>query len=96
MYRDAGPGAIAPPAVLAFAGGLRNHRRMSADGTTGHGKLFRAIVVMGAALTADACGDSTTPVDAAVHDGKVADATPRDAGKDAPHADAAADAVVIL
>ena len=66
---------------------------MSADGNR---KLFRAIVVMGAALTADACGDNTPVVDAAVHDAKVADATPRDAGKDAGHADAAADAIVIL
>lgn len=60
-------------------------------------KLFRAIVVMGASLTAPACDDSrchkcVPPADA------VADGTPQDAGVDGPKGprDAEVDTVLIL
>ena len=61
-----------------------------------HAKLFRAVVVMGAAVTTG-CGDSKPPVDAA----KVADAsadgrTVADAGTDGQVGDAPVDVVLIL
>lgn len=65
-------------------------------------KLFKAIVVMGASLGTSACGDDDcgrcVPVDARAPDGVVADASPHDAGVDAPDppADAPVDMVLIL
>jgi hypothetical protein len=61
-----------------------------------HARLFRAVVIMGAAVTTTACGDSKPPLDAAVTDGRVADAG-RDASVgDGQPSDAEADAVLIL
>ena len=65
-------------------------------------KLFRAIVVMGAAITAPACGDdrcAKCAPDANPNPDAVAtsDATPSDAGTDGPApSDAQVDAVLIL
>ena len=69
-----------------------------------NGKLFRAIVVMGVALTASCDDDSkchhcSPPKDSNVADTKLADARVHDAGVDAPRdapADAPVDTVLIL
>ena len=61
-----------------------------------HAKLFRAVVVMGAALTTS-CGDSKPPVDAKVADARTVDGHPlADAGADAQVGDAPVDVVLIL
>ena len=63
-------------------------------------KLFRAIVVMGASLTAGGCDDDTRCHDCSPADAnqQVADGKPVDAGTDAPKGprDAEVDTVLIL
>ena len=61
-----------------------------------HAKLFRAVVVMGAALTTPACGDNKPPVDAKIADASLDGHQVADAGADAQVGDAPVDVVLIL
>jgi hypothetical protein len=58
-------------------------------------KLFRAIVVMGAAVTAPACGEDVPKPDAQT-DAVAAQDAPADGPKDAGVADVPVDVVLIL
>ena len=61
-----------------------------------HAKLFRAVVVMGAAVTSG-CGDNAPPADAAKVADASGDARPHaDAGTDGQVGDAPVDVVLIL
>lgn len=67
-----------------------------ADRRPVHAKLFRAVVVMGAALTSG-CGDNKPPVDARLADASTADGHAlADAGADGQVGDAPVDVVLIL
>ena len=60
-----------------------------------HAKLFRAVVVIGTALTSS-CGDTKPPVDAAVKDAAHDANKVADAGIDGQVGDAPVDVVLIL